>query len=363
MILSAKSKYLPAAIEIGTNSIKLLQFAKIKSSYKIVKADYLALENNKAGPNMALKHSLKKLVKKNKIKGEAVTSLPLNKIIPYAYTLANMPPGEIESALVWKIKQSLSSEISFDDISFDYIYSSSNSEDNKDMQALVFILAKEIALDMVKLFKDASLRLISIEPQNYAIIKALFSLKNISPQETVLVIQLGASSSSITIVSCGHPYLIMPLAVSGSGFTDSLARYYQYDWAKAEALKIEEGLGEWQLKKAQNAGDAGCFSVLSSQLENLVIDIEHAFQYFSQHLIKYKVPAFSRVILCGGCASLKNLDKFLADKLKVPVVVFDPAGLFDYHAEHELAQVVKVNSTAFAGVLGLAAGFIENEQF
>lgn len=363
MLLRARTKYFPAAIEIGANSLKLLQLAKIKYSYKIAKADYIALERDKGAPASALKHSLKKLVKKNKIKGEAVTSLPLEKISPYTYTIPNMPLDEIQSALLWKVRQNLVEGVSFDDISFDYIHNSIKPDDNKDIHALVFILAKKIALDTVKLFKDVSLNLISIAPQPYAIIKLLFLLKNISEQETVLVIQLGAGSSSITIVSCGYPYLMIPLAVSGNGFTQSLSGYYQYDWAKAEALKIKEGLGELQLKKAQNAQETGCFPMLSSQLENLILDIERAFQHFSQHLAKSKVSAFGRVILCGGTARLKNLDKFLSDKLKVPVVVFDPVNFFVSHLEYKANPDVLANSTAFAGVLGLSTDFIENEQF
>lgn len=361
MFSRVKSEYFPAVIEIGANSLKLLQIAKIKSSYKIIKADYIALELNKGVAGQALKHSLEELLKRNKIKGEAVTLLPVNKIIPYNYTLLNMPPDEIESALLWKIKQNLVLGVNFEDIFFDYIYNFSKPEANKDIQVLVFVLAQKIALDMVQLFKEVSLNLIVIEPQSYAIIKVLFLLKSISEQETVLVIHFGASSSSIAVVSCGYPYLIKPLAVSGNGFTDSLAGYYQYDWAKAEALKIKEGLGELQLKKTQNAQEAGCFSVLSSQLEILIIDIENTFQYFSQYLVKSKVLTFSRVILCGGAASLKNLDKFLSNKLNVPVVVFDPVNFLVSHSEHEVSPVVKANSTAFAGVLGLSAGFIESE--
>ncbi len=346
-MLRIKPDYLPAAIDIGSHSLKLLQLAKFKSGYKIVKADYVPRPPSpvpRTDPELSLKGSLTSLVKENAVKGEVAASIPLSKINTYTYILPDMPANEIESALIWKIKQNLTPAVKFDDLSFDYVYSSSRNDGDKAIHALVFMITKKIVSDLVKLFKDLSLDLISVEPQPYAIIEALSLFKNISEQETVLVLQLGANNSSIMIVSGGHPYLVMPLAASGNGFTEALAGYYQFDWAKAEALKIKEGLGECP--------------ALSSQLENLVIDIEHTFKYFSQQLARPKAPGFERLILCGGAASLRNLDKFLTSKLNVPVNVFDPVDFFVSRAEHEASPVVKNNSTAFAGALGLAAKFI-----
>lgn len=343
-MLRIKPKYLPTAIEIGSNSLKLLQLGKFMSSYKVVKADYVALGSDKDASTPILKASLEKLVKDNQIKGEVVTSIPLNRINTYTCFLPSMPADEIESAIIWKIKQNLTPGLSFDDISFDYVCCSSQRDGNKDNHVLVFMIDKKIVLDMINLFKDLSLDLISVEPQPYAIIEVLSLFKNISEQETVLVLQLGANNSSIIIVSSGHVYLIMPLAVSGNGFTKALASYYQFGWTKAEALKIKEGLGECPM--------------LSSQLENLIIDIEHTFKYFSQQLVKSKAPTIERLILCGGAAALKNLDKFLTNKLKVPVNVFDPVDFFVSHSEYEVSPIVKNHSTAFASALGLAAKFI-----
>lgn len=361
-MLRVKTEYLPAAIEISSNSLKLLQLGRIKSSLKIVKAGYASLQHDKGDPELSLKRSLESFVKSNEIKGEVATSLPLNKINAFNYILPNMPPDEIESALLWKVRQNLTGGINFDDITFDYCFSNT-AGDNKEIYALVFTAAKKITSDMIKLFKEFSLDLIIIEPKPYAIIEALSLLKKISEEETVLVLQLGGSESSITVISSGHPFLMTPLNVSGNGFTEALANYYQLDWAKAEALKIKEGLGALQLKETQNEeGQMHCFPVLSSQLENLIIDIEHTFKYFSHQLIKSKVAAFDRLILCGGQAGLKNLDKFLTDKLGVPVVVFDPLDFFISHSEHEVSPEIKTHSTEFASALGLATRFIENER-
>ncbi|MFH0855797.1 MAG: pilus assembly protein PilM [Candidatus Omnitrophota bacterium] len=344
-MLRLKPEYFPTAIEIGSSSLKLLQLAKFKSSYKILKADYASLGRDKGVPvSIIPEDSLEKLVKENRVKGEVAVSIPLSGINTYSYTLPDMPAGEVEPALTWKIKQNLPPGVKFDDISFDYVCASPQEAGNKDIYVLVFVTSKKTVLDMAKFFKGLSLDLVSIEPQPYAVIEALSLSKNISEKETVLVLRIGASNSSIIIVSGGHPYLITPLGASGNGFTGILAGYYQFDWEKAEALKIEEGLGECP--------------ALSSQMENMLIDIEHAIKDFSHKFVKSKAPEIERLILCGGAAALKNLDKFLADKLEIPVNVFDPLAFFVSHSENGLNPVVQQNSIAFTGALGLATKFI-----
>ena len=360
-MLRVKPKYCPAAIEISASSLKLLQLAKLKSSYKIVKADYLSFKVDKNAPSVIPKDALEKLVRANQVKGDVITSIPLDKINIYTYILPTMPAEEIEQALIWKIKQNLSPGVNFDDIYFDYAHNGGQGENSKEIYALVFIAAKKMIADMIKLFKGLSLNLISVEPQPYAIIGLLSLLKYISDQETVLVLQLGSSHSSIAIVSGGYPYSITPLAVSGNGFSEAISGYYQIDQQKAEDLKIKEGLGALQLDGTQEATEGGCLAALSSQLESLVIDIEHGFKYFSHQLVKSKITAFDRLILCGSACSLKNLDKFLSDKLKAPVSVFDPVDIFISHSEPEVKESVRNNSSTFAATLGLATEFIKGE--
>lgn len=364
--LSVKPAYYPAAIEVSSSAIKLLQIAKIQKRYEIVKGDYLPLERGAHTFRQTLKESLEKLVKNNQLKGEVLTSVPLNKIQTQSYILPEMPLDEIESAILWKIKEAIPQDVDFSDVSFDYIYAGHAEDDNvkKDRHVLVFIVNKEVTMDIIDLFKGLSLEVIAIAPKPYAIAELLVLLKKLSREETVLVLQLGASQSSVTIMHSGYPCLIRPLTVSGNGFTETIAGYYQLDWEKAENLKREEGLGHWDepLKETQNKNEPHCFPALSSQLESMVVDIEHTFKYFSHQLIKSKVTAFDRIVVCGGTSGLKNLDKFLMNRLGVAVDVFNPLDALNSLSKTKgLNTAVKEHSAEFAGALGLATRFIEDE--
>ena len=343
--IGAKTEYFPAAIEIGSTAIKLLQMARTKSDYEISKLAYLPLD---FGPGIApnpvlIRSSLRKLIEDHHIKGEVVSCLPINHLQTFTYILPNMPEDEIKQAVAWKLKQNPPSGMTFEGLSFDYVASVQHKDKlSQNTRILVFVVSKETVKQQLKLFQEFSLELIALEPEPYAALGVLFWLGKLGSDETVLVIHLGASQSSITIVHSGQPHLVHPLSVCGNTFTEAIANYYQFDWQKAETMKKQEGL-----------------TALSSQLENLVIDIEHTFKYFSHQLMKSAVTTFKRVLLCGGSSSLPNSVTFLADRLTVPVEVVNPLSPANIYLKQELTPLVKENSASFTSALGLALKSLE----
>jgi len=302
------------------------------------------------------------MVKETGIKGEAAILLTTDQITSSTYLLPNMPENEIESALVWKIRQNLSPGTTIEDILYDYVRGNPVPGAGSDIYALVFILNRKTALEISELFKEFSLELVCIEPRPYAVIEGLAALNCITERETVLVADIGADNSSLVIVSYGHPYLIRPLTVSGKRFTAALSSYYKIPLDKAELLKREKGLGELRLQETAAGGSNGCFSVLASHLENLVIEIEQTFQYFSHQLLKSKVQVFDRVILTGGGAGLGGLDTFLSERLKVPVSVFDPVRGTAGGILNGIERKSVDNPAVSSGLLGLAAGFMDESS-
>ncbi|OGX45240.1 MAG: hypothetical protein A3G38_00790 [Omnitrophica WOR_2 bacterium RIFCSPLOWO2_12_FULL_51_8] len=343
----------PAGIEIGSASVKVAQLARSGGSFEIVKCGYLSCAGAAPGAGAkSMRDCLEELVKQNKISGEVVTSLPINKIQALTFVLPNMPENEIESALVWKLRQNPPAGTTFEGICFDYLVVSGYQADmNKELQILVFAASKEMVMEQVELFRGLSLELIAVEPKPYAALNALFWLGSIHPEETALVLQLGAAQSAITIMHTAAPKLMRPLAVCGNSFSEAISNYHRMDFQQAEQLKIREGLSK--------GASSACLAALSSQLESLVVDIEHTFKYFSHQLMKSQINSFDHVILCGGSALLKGLDKFLSERLEAPVEVFNPFSTFNLYARQELSQQVKDNAAGFSSVLGLAARNIE----
>jgi len=354
-----KSVNTSPAVEVGSTAMRILQLAKTSHGLEIVKIAYRPLDPEGLTPTTTIQDSLKKLIEDYKITGPVVASLPLSKIQVLSFVLPHMPEGEIEQATTWKLKSNLPQGQTFRGITFDYVpcVFPQRRLNHKEIRVLVFVASKPIVMEHIKLFQDCSLKLIAVEPKPYAILKALMWFGRIREEEIVLVLYLGASQSSVTIVYHGYPFLMQPLSISGRGLTQVIANYHRFDLKKAEEIKKQEG-----------SAKSICWPAISSQVENLVFDIEHTLRSFS-HLMGSPSLTFHRILLAGGSSDLPHLATFLADRLSVPVEVFNPlngAGLSGSTGspprfKQELAPLVKENAVSFCSVLGLAAGSIDDK--
>lgn len=324
----------PAAIEIGAASLKLIQFNKAAQGYGISKIAYQAGD------------SLGALITNNRVSGRVVTSLPLSKINSFTFVFPNMSEKDIEQAVLWKLKQNLPAGLDTGNISFDYLwYLSPVDNPNKEIMALVFAAAKEAVMEKIRQFAKFSLKVSAVVPEPYAVFCALSFLKRISPHETVLVLTIGGSESAISFIHRNYLCLVRPLSISGNGLTEAIATYHKLEPSKAEEAKRNEGL---KINPPDSAAvDSLCLPAVSSQLEGLVVDLEHTFKFFSHQLMKSQVTSYDRVILCGGSAAFKGLDECLSQKLGVPVEAFNPL------------NDAREDAHSFAAAFGMAAGYTE----
>ena len=339
------SKYYPPAIEISSSAIKLLQLCQTRHNvYEPARFAYLPFEQRVVSAAV-IRGALEKLVWENSLSGEVVSSLSMAELQTFTYIFPDMPASEIEPAVIWKLKQNPPAGIEFGNLAFDYV--SSASVLTKGLCVLVFAVSREAVIERSKLFREFSLSLISLEPKPYAVLQALFWSKSIAKDETVLVLQIGAQQSVVSVIYNGFPCLIRSLNVCGNTLTDSLAKQNQLDWQQAEDLKKMPGSAALAIGSQTTAfWLAASGPALSSQLESLSLDIEHSFKYFSHQLIKSPLVSFRRLILCGGAAQLAGLDKFLAQRLAVNVEVFH-------------SPLISENVSDFTSALGLAVRHIE----
>ncbi len=335
-----KAEYYPAAVEFSSHSIKLLQFAKTSRGIEIAKIACVPLGQETKGVQ-EMRTLLQKVLREHQLKGEAVTSLPLSKIQTLSFVIPSMPEVEIEQAVVWKLKQNLPAGFNFANITFDYSISALDVPAGRELRVLAFIAARDLVLERIKIFAEMSLKLVAISPEPYAIYSALLWGDKIPFQETVVFLHLGASESSISIVRGWEIQFIRPLNFSGNALTEGVASSRQVDWLKAEALKKEGTLN------------------LSSQLENLLVDIEHAFKTFAAQQMKSPLNRFDRLILTGGTAGLKNIDQFLHDRLEVPVDVLDPFNMAQLYLRQDLSPFLQQHAHRFSSLVGTAGRFVE----
>ena len=111
------------------------------------------------------------------------------------------------------------------------------------------------------------------------------------------------------------------------------------------------------LSQSGEADDATLYAAMQPVLDDLATEVRRSLEF---HLGRYPDTTFSRLVLVGGGAKLRNLDEFLTGNLGVPAMVGDPFSHIKVNTPGLPPEFVPTNAPLCAVALGLALrDFIE----
>ncbi len=374
-------KKLPAAIDIGTASIKILQLAQKqpKGELEIVCLDKQGYSTGGKTPEIIdQREALKTLIERNEIGPEVFAGVSASQVQIYNLIFPQMGEAELNEAIRLKITQLRPFGLSLDAITYGFIKGDNLVRTKSTQQNILLVCAsRELIHNRIILLQDLGLKPVSIEVAPMT----LANLDKFRPQssgqkqlqakgEVALWINLGAQESTLTVTQAGLLCFCRGLALNSNQMTKQIIQHTRISEEEAESVKREYGFSYWSPDKKiavfaepeksfQGAEDksAEVYRSLVSSLENFVVDVAHSFKYFSYQVTQSRVTNFDLLLLSGGGAKLKNLDAFLKVRLGVPTEKVNPFSFFKVSEaiSKEKADLLS-NDLEFTVSLALALG-------
>lgn len=375
--ISEKAEIFDAAIDIGGSSIKLVQLVRgKKGQLEIINFD----EEHYAGDAGAddrifLKGYLERIIERNKVKKVGSVTIPVREVQTYYAIFSLASENDLAPAVREKVIQFKPFGLNIDQIVYQYIRLSEPAGFKKSSQQKVLIICvpQEVISARKNLFSELGLKITNIEIPPVS----LMNISNIlrerksksapHDKEITLWIDLGRQESFLAIEARGRLCFLRSLSVTSQDMTKAVMGHCQLTQVAAEEAKKEYGLSFWAKgrkipacldgenplnKNKDNA--AAVYYALISLIDNLTMDIEQSFKYFSYQITQSQTAKFDRLILCGGGSNLKNLDSFLEARLGVAVDKLDPFSIFPLRGRNlESGRHSRMN---FGVCAGLAAG-------
>jgi type IV pilus assembly protein PilM len=204
--------------------------------------------------------------------------------------------------------------------------------------------ARRIIDETLAVFDEAKIRVRGLEEETFSMARALIPYGDTS---TILIIDIGKTTTKLSIVSEGVPRFSTTIGVGGHALTLAVQKHFRVTEAEAWKIKEERGI-------VPMPGNEEYLEVLFSTVSVIRDEISIRLQYWKEHAVS-KDPrrAVSRAILSGGNASLRGLPEYLQSTLRIPVVAgdvftnFAPRDLWKTHLSH-------AESLAYATAIGLA---------
>ena len=366
-------KRLPVAIDFGLSRIKLLQLAQdSKGGVEVVLMDEeLLAEEGSAAPAAKSKQALEKLLSRNSVGQQAIVGLPAKETQTYNFTFPAMSDEELREAVRWKIKQLRPFELDEHQVRYALLrWEMPGTKPAPGAQQRVTVVCVSSTNISWKntLLNEVGLKPIAMQVSALSLIQTKrYGNVSKNPDEVALWLDLGAEESVCIVEKGGIVYFLRNLSVTGRQMTRQVAQNCRVDERSAEELKTRHGLDFWT-PQLQNTGltdeeraknpSAPVALALVSLLENLVLDIEQSFKFFSYQVSQSQIAKFDRIILTGGASNLKKIEAFLSDRLSVPVEKLDPFASLRLQDSLRVRRSDPAGDGArFASAAGLALSF------
>ncbi len=351
-------------LDIGSSSVKVVQLKRTGEQLSLINLalEEIPLEVQEEADadvkNDLVADIVKKMFKEHNIHTkDVVTSLPGDDAIVRYVKLPFMSDEELKNVISYEAEQYI--PLAIDQVVLDFDRLGEIEEDGQKKLEILLVAAKEEIVDRhLDLLKRAGLNPMVIDVDSFALSNAFERNYGHLEGETISLVHMGAKLTTINILEEGVSHLTRDIQVAGNNFTREIQREFGVSLAEADELKRLQGkvLTETEdimqievpTKEDQSArvGES-----LNSLLNKLIAEIRRSFSYYESSIRKKTV---TRIVLSGGSAQLKNMDKYLAEKLNVPVELNDPFKVLQISEKLFDLDFIHANAHRFNVSVGLA---------
>jgi type IV pilus assembly protein PilM len=343
-MLFSKGKGL-LGLDIGSSSIKLLEFAEGKNGYELINFGIEPLPHETIVDSTimnapAVVGAIRKLLADNNIKTprDVCTSVSGHSVIIRKITLPMMTQEEIEGNIQWEAEQYIPFDIN--EVNIDYQRLEAEGEDLESQDVLLVAVKKEMVNDYVAVVNESGLNPLIMDVDAFAVQNMYEVNYELERGKVITLVNIGASVININIVRNGNSVFTRDMSIGGNHYTEELQKQLGVSFDEAEQIKLGK------VETAQNIQP-----LLDSISGSIALEIQRSLDFFTA---TSSYGHISKVYLCGGACKTPGMLKIIENQISIPVEIINafnnieiPTKTFDMQYIEQVAPMCGV-------VVGLA---------
>ncbi|HEV2501070.1 MAG TPA: type IV pilus assembly protein PilM [Terriglobia bacterium] len=303
-------------LDIGSSSVKAVELRQKSDGYELVSLalDRLSQDTIVDGAimdSLSVSAAIEKIFSENKITSARVaTSVSGNAVIVKRLTVNAATQEELEAAVQREATQSIRFDLG--EVNINY-YVLGPAATGTGLDVLLLAVKREKMQSHANVLSQANKTPVVLDIDAFALQNAFELSYDPPPDQTIALLNIGASIMNINITRGGMPLFTRDVSVGGNQYTDILQKELNLSFDDAEKLKMGQPL-------AQVPPDSEA-PHLRSISELLLLEIQKTFDYFRHTTSSDPIQA---IYLAGGTARVKGLPDLLKAEFSVPVEIIDP---------------------------------------
>lgn len=229
--------------------------------------------------------------------------------------MIDMPSGLSEDDLETQLTLEADQYIPYplDEVAIDFEVQGESPEGDSQVEVLLAACRRETIEARVEAIEASELKPKIMDVEAYAMERAFFLLQgqlDLSEDATVAVVDIGATMTTLSVLSSGQTIYTREQLFGGKQLTDEIMRRYGLPLEEAGLAKKQGGLPDDYEPE-----------VLEPFKEAVVQQVARSLQFFFS---SSQYNDVDQIILAGGVASMEGLDELVQEKLGTPTAVANP---------------------------------------
>ena len=340
-------------VDIGTASIKVCQVKETRKGLGLVRLGYAPL-----GPQVivdgqvmdsgAVVEALQKVFHDAKIRQkECALSVSGQSVIIRKITVPMMTEAELEEQIQWEAEQHIPFDIK--DVHVDYQVLRRRAEASQ-MDLLLVAAKRDQIEEYAQLARTAKLKPMVCDIDAFTV-QNLFEYSRTLPQDqTIAVINVGASLSSLNIIANGVSAFTREIANGGNVITEEIQKQLNVPREQAEAYKCG---GSASPDDPTRAGmvPAQVVQVIEAVSDTIAAEIQRSLDFFMATSGEGEI---ARIYVTGGSANLAALARAIERRARVSVETWSPIEKLTVEAKEVDIALLQARAAQLSVALGLS---------
>ena len=315
-------------LDIGRQYVKVVAMNKTKDGYKLLDAgNRLVPEPNQAfDPDKIDTHhwvmAIKELLGQQKLNPKKIkliaTGISGASASVKQITTMEMPSEELASAMTFEARKHIPMDGT--DAVIDYQILGSNEKEVDKIDISLVACTKGVLNSHIDLLKESGLKPGVIDAEPIAITNSFTYLKDMPTEGLVVILDIGALSSSLVVWGNGQQYFTRDLPIGGHHFVKEIVDKKNISYIEAQDLLYKEGVDS--IIKNEPSDDKSSLGVAErSVYDNLIEDLRRSLRFYAKQTGQ---SFFLKILLTGGAAATPGLTGLISSKLNIDSDVLNP---------------------------------------
>lgn len=305
-------------LDIGTSSIKLVQ---LKESGKGIELTHFAIAplppdtivDGELINTSTIIQTLQTIIQSSQLKSrEVAIGLRGPSVITKMLTIPLATPEEIEESVLFEAEQ----QFDINEVYLDHQVMRTRTAQGQ-IDVMLAIAKKSVCNSLLDVVREAGLEPCVLDVDRFAIQNAFEANNGLPSDETIALLNIGANTSSLSVIDNGTCLFARDIAVGGNQYTEELRKQLNKTYADAEAYKLagEHGVDSDQapLPEAER--------VMSSVNDIVANEIRQSLDFYHS---SFSSAHISKIYLSGGTAKVPSLARTIEMRTQITVDTMDP---------------------------------------